>query len=202
MRSYCHFTRWACSGALIRYSGQDIPDVYSWSSAELSKEDECFSSFHHPFWESITLCTRCLPFCANLCLQVAVDNNDPQMCDFIESEFLTEQVCSFETVDKLMHHTLIVRCNTFKPSLPGNGQTISRIPITKTSGACTSLTFVCTIVQVEAIKKVSTYVSQLRRVGKGHGKFTIFSRTYWIDIFGEPLIVLNMSEWARPIDAY
>lgn len=62
------------------------------------------------------------------------------MCDFIESEFLTEQVCSFETVDKHMHHTLIVRCNTFKPSLPGNGQTISRIPITKTSGACTLLT--------------------------------------------------------------
>jgi len=47
--------------------------------------------------------------------QVAADNNDPQMCDFIESEFLTEQV--------------------------------------------------------EAIKKVSTYVSQLRRVGKGHGVY-------------------------------
>ncbi|KAH9553655.1 hypothetical protein CY35_08G023400 [Sphagnum magellanicum] len=45
--------------------------------------------------------------------QVAVDNNDPQMCDFIESEFLAEQV--------------------------------------------------------EAIKKISVYVSQLRRVGKGHG---------------------------------
>ncbi len=26
------------------------------------------------------------------CKQVAVDNNDPQMCDFIESEFLAEQV--------------------------------------------------------------------------------------------------------------
>ncbi|KAK8685303.1 hypothetical protein V6N13_041307 [Hibiscus sabdariffa] len=44
---------------------------------------------------------------------VAEQNNDPQMADFIESEFLTEQV--------------------------------------------------------EAIKKISEYVSQLRRVGKGHG---------------------------------
>ncbi|CAK9218066.1 unnamed protein product [Sphagnum troendelagicum] len=47
--------------------------------------------------------------------QVAVDSNDPQMCDFIEGEFLTEQV--------------------------------------------------------EAIKKVSEYVAQLRRVGKGHGVY-------------------------------
>jgi ferritin heavy chain len=47
--------------------------------------------------------------------QIAVDNNDPQMCDFIESEFLNEQV--------------------------------------------------------EAIKKISVYVSQLRRVGKGHGVY-------------------------------
>jgi ferritin heavy chain len=45
--------------------------------------------------------------------QVAVDNNDPEMCDFIEREYLVEQV--------------------------------------------------------EAIKKISGYVSQLRRVGKGHG---------------------------------
>jgi hypothetical protein len=48
--------------------------------------------------------------------QIAVDNNDAQMCDFIESEFLNEQV--------------------------------------------------------EAIKKISVYISQLRRVGKGHG--TVF----------------------------
>ncbi|XP_076935038.1 ferritin, chloroplastic-like [Bidens hawaiensis] len=49
-----------------------------------------------------------------LSLHVAADkNNDPQMADFIESEFLAEQV--------------------------------------------------------EAIKKISDYVSQLRRVGKGHG---------------------------------
>lgn len=47
--------------------------------------------------------------------QVAADSNDPQMCDFIEGEFLTEQV--------------------------------------------------------EAIKKVSEYVAQLRRVGKGHGVY-------------------------------
>lgn len=47
--------------------------------------------------------------------QVAVDSNDPQMCDFIEGEFLTEQV--------------------------------------------------------EAIKKVSEFVAQLRRVGKGHGVY-------------------------------
>jgi ferritin heavy chain len=46
---------------------------------------------------------------------IAVDNNDPQMCDFIESEFLNEQV--------------------------------------------------------EAIKKISVYISQLRRVGKGHGVY-------------------------------
>nr|XP_043619168.1 ferritin, chloroplastic-like [Erigeron canadensis] len=45
--------------------------------------------------------------------EVAARNNDPQMADFIESEFLAEQV--------------------------------------------------------EAIKKISDYVSQLRRVGKGHG---------------------------------
>ncbi|XP_073394206.1 ferritin, chloroplastic isoform X3 [Physcomitrium patens] len=45
--------------------------------------------------------------------QVAVDNNDPEMCDFIEREYLYEQV--------------------------------------------------------EAIKKISMYISQLRRVGKGHG---------------------------------
>ncbi|KAF5759528.1 putative ferroxidase [Helianthus annuus] len=49
-----------------------------------------------------------------LCLHAVADrNNDPQMADFIESEFLVEQV--------------------------------------------------------EAIKKISEYVSQLRRVGKGHG---------------------------------
>ena len=49
-----------------------------------------------------------------LCLHnVAVQNNDAQMADFIESEYLAEQV--------------------------------------------------------EAIKKISEYVSQLRRVGKGHG---------------------------------
>lgn len=47
--------------------------------------------------------------------QVAVDNNDPEMCDFIEGEYLNEQV--------------------------------------------------------EAIKKISGYVSQLRRVGKGHGVY-------------------------------
>jgi ferritin heavy chain len=47
--------------------------------------------------------------------QIAVDNNDAQMCDFIESEFLNEQV--------------------------------------------------------EAIKKISVYISQLRRVGKGHGVY-------------------------------
>jgi len=47
--------------------------------------------------------------------QVAVDNNDPEMCDFIEGEFLSEQV--------------------------------------------------------EAIKKISGYVSQLRRIGKGHGVY-------------------------------
>jgi ferritin heavy chain len=47
--------------------------------------------------------------------QVAVDTNDPEMCDFIEGEYLNEQV--------------------------------------------------------EAIKKISVYVSQLRRVGKGHGVY-------------------------------
>jgi ferritin heavy chain len=47
--------------------------------------------------------------------QVAADNNDPEMCDFIEGEFLNEQV--------------------------------------------------------EAIKKIAGYVSQLRRVGKGHGVY-------------------------------
>ncbi|KAJ9548840.1 hypothetical protein OSB04_021383 [Centaurea solstitialis] len=50
-----------------------------------------------------------------LCLHAVADtNNDPQMTDFIEGEFLAEQV--------------------------------------------------------EAIKKIAEYVSQLRRVGKGHGK--------------------------------
>lgn len=49
-------------------------------------------------------------------LQIACDNNDPEMSDFIEREFLAEQV--------------------------------------------------------EAIKKISGYVAQLRRVGKGHGKNT------------------------------
>ena len=55
---------------------------------------------------------------------------------------------------------------------------------------------------MEAIKKVSTYVSQLRRVGKGHGKFTIlivFKNLLNDIIFGEPFIVLNMSELARPL---
>jgi len=47
--------------------------------------------------------------------QVASDSNDAQMCDFVEGEFLTEQV--------------------------------------------------------EAIKKVSEFVAQLRRVGKGHGVY-------------------------------
>jgi ferritin heavy chain len=47
--------------------------------------------------------------------QVAVDNNDPEMSDFVEREYLIEQV--------------------------------------------------------EAIKKISGYVSQLRRVGKGHGVY-------------------------------
>jgi ferritin heavy chain len=47
--------------------------------------------------------------------QVAVDNNDPEMSDFVEREYLQEQV--------------------------------------------------------EAIKKISEYVSQLRRVGKGHGVY-------------------------------
>lgn len=105
--------------------------MYSWSSAELPSP---ILSVNYSLHKVFTI------FCANLCLQVAVDNNDPQMCDFIESEFLTEQVCSFGTVDKHMHCRLIVRCNTFKPSLPVNGQTMSTVSITKTSGACTLLT--------------------------------------------------------------
>lgn len=33
------------------------------------------------------------------------------------------------------------------------------------------------ILKVEAIKKVSEYVAQLRRVGKGHGKFSFMYYT-------------------------
>lgn len=60
-------------------------------------------------------CRSSLTFVCSLS-QIACDNNDPEMSDFIEREFLAEQV--------------------------------------------------------EAIKKISGYVAQLRRVGKGHGKNT------------------------------
>ncbi|XP_073394205.1 ferritin, chloroplastic isoform X2 [Physcomitrium patens] len=62
--------------------------------------------------------------------QVAVDNNDPEMCDFIEREYLYEQV--------------------------------------------------------EAIKKISMYISQLRRVGKGHGKLTSIALQVFICLVLSP----------------
>jgi len=38
-------------------------------------------------------------------------------------------------------------------------------------------------VQVEAIKKISEYVAQLRMVGKGHGMFCYHYFSYWFTEF-------------------
>ncbi|KAG4205289.1 hypothetical protein ERO13_A04G095070v2 [Gossypium hirsutum] len=63
---------------------------------------------------------------------VAEQNNDPQMADFIESEFLSERILSNN------------QKKYFWSILEGH-------------------------ILVEAIKKISEYVAQLRLVGKGHG---------------------------------
>lgn len=74
--------------------------------------------------------------------QVAEKNKDVQLTDFVESEFLTEQVI------------LDVLCLSWvgKVSIR-HGFDVLLLPF-----------------QVEAIKKISEYVAQLRRVGKGHGR--------------------------------
>jgi hypothetical protein len=148
-----------------------------------------------------------------------VDSNDPQMCDFIEGEFLTEQVsdCCIvllgEGKDRLglvaqesssYCPLWIARVNQYDCRLPfwfhalypieselqmiesclmqqlrrvQNWSSNKELII---SAACyfqkqCSLLLMdmelCLFLQVEAIKKVSEYVAQLRRVGKGHGTF-------------------------------
>lgn len=82
--------------------------------------------------------------------QVADRNNDPQLADFIESEFLAEQVKITSSFPPLFH----VWANIFED-------------------ICVVLTDYGPyffLLQVEAIKKISEYVAQLRRVGKGHGR--------------------------------
>ncbi|TYG74222.1 hypothetical protein ES288_D04G165400v1 [Gossypium darwinii] len=77
---------------------------------------------------------------------VAEQNNDPQVADFIESEFLSEQVST--SLSTLLLVSKRVLSNNQKQyfwrTLEG-------------------------LILVEAIKKISEYVAQLRLVGKGHG---------------------------------
>lgn len=72
-----------------------------------------------------------------------------QLQEFVEGEFLNEQVNSYTW---LYFHDLV--------QMYGIGS----------SDNCLTDLFLINIVQVEAIKKISEYVAQLRRVGKGHGQ--------------------------------
>lgn len=96
---------------------------------------------------------------------------------------------------------LIVRCNTFKPFLPGNGQTISTISITKTSGARTLLTLSAQLSRWKLSRRFQLMCLSLGGLARVMVSWQSWShsRTYWIDIFGEPFIVLNLSKWARPL---
>lgn len=78
---------------------------------------------------------------------MADENNDPQLADFVESEFLVEQV----TWNFPLHVILIAWFEILPQHLMSN---------------------TCNI-QVEAIKKISEFVAQLRRVGAGHGIFSL-----------------------------
>lgn len=74
---------------------------------------------------------------------MATQHNDVHLADFVESEFLEEQV---------------------ERALPA--------PLTPPPSPCSWISDKKSIphAQVEAIKKISEYVTQLRMVGKGHGK--------------------------------
>lgn len=85
-------------------------------------------------------------------LQVAETNNDVQLQEFVEGEFLNEQVKFIFPNQYFEKKTL--RCYQFCCL-------IDCLPI---------LNVIYWYMQVEAIKKISEYVAQLRRVGKGHGK--------------------------------
>lgn len=89
--------------------------------------------------------------------QVAEVNHDVQMADFIESEFLSEQVKIFS------FYCLPILENWFHDNL----YIVSRLSHEHLG---------CFVSQVDAIKKISEYVAQLRRVGKGHGmiQFSFF----------------------------
>lgn len=89
---------------------------------------------------------------ASFDLQIASENNDVQLVDFVETEFLSEQVnpCfMFSLVFSLLF-------------------LLNNVSLNFEDGVY-DLVFCFFYIQVEAIKKISEYVAQLRRVGKGHG---------------------------------
>lgn len=89
---------------------------------------------------------------ASFDLQIASENNDVQLVDFVETEFLSEQLnpCfMFSLVFSLLF-------------------LLNNVSLNFEDGVY-DLVFCFFYIQVEAIKKISEYVAQLRRVGKGHG---------------------------------
>lgn len=91
--------------------------------------------------------------------QVAERNHDVQLGDFVESEFLSEQVLLLGLPSSLSPSEVIfiyheqLTCYWYIYMFWNLNLAVWWFPL-----------------QVEAIKKISEYVAQLRRVGKGHGR--------------------------------
>lgn len=99
---------------------------------------------------------------------VADKHNDAQMCDFVESELLAEQVSV----------TPIVAGGSSGNCLSLLHCCCALLSLTRWRGwAAVTEVCRCPACQVEAVKEVATYVSQLRRVGQGHGVYH-FDKTF------------------------
>lgn len=140
MRSYCHFTRWACSDTLIRFMDKKSPMCslgpllsYSrWMFLQLP------SPILSPNYSSHKGFTKSCKFVYAGCCRQQWSSDVWLHWDRVSDR--AGMLLRYSS----QAHTSFVRCNTFKPSLPEHGGWWARwsveISITRTSGCCTLLT--------------------------------------------------------------
>lgn len=91
--------------------------------------------------------------------KVADSHNDAQMCDFIESHYLTEQVTFIANGFHInVHYFIIVYCR-------------KHITMLEICILVIVLYIVKCLLQVEGINEIAKHIANLKRVGSGLGEY-------------------------------
>lgn len=121
MRSCCHFTRWACSGPLIRFLDKQSPMCIPGAPPSYPRKMNISPAFSTHFERQLLFAQGVYHF-VQICVCRLLQTTMILRCvTSLSQSFWPSRYPPFGTFDKHMHCTLIVRCNTFKPSLSANG---------------------------------------------------------------------------------